>query len=314
MNAEQPTTISVLDPLTPALERVKTVLFRPFDLGRWFTIGLCAWLAYLGGGGGGGGGGPRWNMHGGEAQQAFHEAKEFVLNNAYWIIPLVVIGVIFGIAVYLFFKWLSSRGRFMFLHCVAGNKAEVVIPWKKFRKHANSLFLFRIMVGIIGFLLAAIFGLIVLFVALSMKAALGFNVFTITGAILSALLFVALAIVFALIQKFTMDFVVPIMFLRTTSCVTAWREFLALLSVNKARFVLYILFQIVIAIAIGAVVLAAALVTCCCAVCILAIPYVGTVLMLPLLVFKRAYSLYYFQQFGPPFDVFSLESEPAEPV
>lgn len=310
MNAEQPTTISVLDPLTPAFERVKTVLFRPFDLGRWFTIGFCAWLAYLGGGGGGGGGGPRWNMHGGEAEHAFHEAKEFILNNAYWIVPLVVVGVIFGIAVYLLFTWLSSRGRFMFLHCVAGNKAEVVIPWKKFRKHANSLFLFRIVVGIIGFLLAVIFGLVVLFVALSMKAALGFNVFTITGAILSALLFIALAIVFALIQKFTMDFVVPIMSLRTTSCVTAWREFLAVLSVNKARFVLYILFQIVIAIAIGAIVLAAVFVTCCCAACILAIPYIGTVLMLPILVFKRAYSLYYLQRFGPQFDVFSLESEP----
>jgi hypothetical protein len=313
MNTEQPTTISVVDPLTPAFERVKAVLFRPFDLGRWFTIGLCAWLAYLGRGGGGGGG-PRWNMHGGEAEQAFYEAKEFIVDNAYWIVPVVVVGAIFAIAVYLLLTWLSSRGRFMFLHCVAGNKAEVVIPWKKFKKHANNLFLFRIVVGIICFLVVVIFGLIVLFVALSMKAALGFNVFTITGAMLSAVLFVTLVIVFALIQKFTMDFVVPIMFLRTTSCVTAWREFLALLSVNKARFVLYILFQIVIAVGIGAVILVAALVTCCCAACILAIPYVGTVLMLPILVFKRAYSLYYFQQFGPQFDVFSHEIEPAEPV
>jgi hypothetical protein len=309
MNAEQSTAISVLDPLTPAFQRVKAILFKPFDLGRWFVIGFCSWLAYLGGGGGGGGGGPRWNMHGREAEQAFHEAKEFILNNAYWIIPLVVIGVIFGIAVYLIFKWLSSRGRFMFLHCVAQNKAEVVIPWKKFRKHANNLFVFRIVVGIIGFAIAVIFGLIVLFVALSMKAALGFNVFTITGAILSALLFIVLAIVFALIQKFTMDFVVPIMFLRTTSCIAAWREFWALLSANKARFTLYILFQIVIAIAIGAIVLAAALVTCCCAACILAIPYIGTVLMLPVLVFKRAYSLYYFRQYGPEFDLLSLEHQ-----
>lgn len=309
MNAEQPTTISVLDPLTPAFERVKTVLFRPFDLGRWFTIGFCAWLAYLGGGGGGSGGGPRWNAHRGEAGQAFHQAKEFMLDNMFWIVPVAVIAVILIIAVSLLITWLSSRGRFMFLHCVAENKAEVVIPWTKFRKHANSLFLFRIVVGIIGFLMAVVFGLIVLFVALSMKAALGFNVFTITGAILSALLFIALAIVFALIQKLTMDFVVPIMFLRTTSCVTGWREFWAFLSANKARFALYILFQIAIAIAIGAVILTAALVTCCCAACILAIPYIGTVLMLPVLVFKRAYSLYYLQQFGPQFDLFSLEHE-----
>jgi hypothetical protein len=83
------------------------------------------------------------------------------------------------------------------------------------------------------------------------------------------------------------------------------------LSANKARFALYILFQIVIAIAIGAIILAAVCVTCCCAACILAIPYIGTVLILPLLVFKRAYSLLYFRQFGPQFDVFSPETEVA---
>lgn len=309
MNAEQSTAISVLDPLTPAFERVKAILFRPFDLGRWFVIGFCAWLAHLGGGGGGGGGGPRWQSHPRDVGQGFHQAKEFILDNIYWIVPVVVIGLVLIIVVSLLITWLSSRGRFMFLHCVAENKAEVVIPWKKFRKHANSLFLFRIVVGIIGLLMAVIFSLIVLFVALSMKAALGFNVFTITGAVLSALLFIVLAIIFALIQKFTMDFVVPIMFLRTTSCVTAWREFWALLSANKARFTLYILFQIAITIAIGAIVLAAILVTCCCAACILAIPYIGTVLMLPVLVFKRAYSLYYFQQYGPEFDLFGLEHE-----
>jgi hypothetical protein len=33
------------------LERVKRVLFQPFDLGKWFIIGFCAWLAFLGDGG-----------------------------------------------------------------------------------------------------------------------------------------------------------------------------------------------------------------------------------------------------------------------
>jgi len=38
--------ISVTEPVSPALERVKTMLFKPFDLGKWFTIGFCAWLAF----------------------------------------------------------------------------------------------------------------------------------------------------------------------------------------------------------------------------------------------------------------------------
>ena len=57
--------------------------------------------------------------------------------------------------------------------------------------------------------------------------------------------------------------------------------------------------------AIGAIVLAVAIATCCCACCILGIPYIGTVLMLPILVFERSYSLYYLGQYGPEFDVFA---------
>ena len=46
------------------------------------------------------------------------------------------------------------------------------------------------------------------------------------------------------------------------------------------------------------------LVTCCCAGCLMALPYLGTVLLLPVLVFKRSYSLYFLAQFGPEYDVF----------
>ena len=44
----QPANVSVTLPISPAIERVKLLLFRPFDLGKWFAIGFCAWLATLG--------------------------------------------------------------------------------------------------------------------------------------------------------------------------------------------------------------------------------------------------------------------------
>jgi hypothetical protein len=46
--APQQTGISVIDPISPAIDRVKLILFQPFDLAKWFVIGFCAWLAYLG--------------------------------------------------------------------------------------------------------------------------------------------------------------------------------------------------------------------------------------------------------------------------
>ena len=299
--------ISVLDPIAPALERVKTILFKPFDLGKWFVIGFCAWLAYLGkGGGGGGGNGPNFHQNV-KPGQALDQAKHFILENLVWIVPVAIFVVTLMVVLWLVLAWLSSRGRFMFLHCVAQNKAEVKNPWTKFRQHANSLFLFRIVLGLIGFfavVLPILLGIVALIAVFSAAPRVGF----VMGLVTLALVLFVVSIVLLLISKFTTDFVVPIMSLRTTSCIAGWRELLAMLLANKARFVLYILFQIVIKLCISTIVVAAVCVTCCCACCILSIPYIGTVLLLPILVFERSYSLYYLRQFGPPFDVFGDES------
>ena len=303
--------ISVIDPIGPAFEKVKVILFKPFDLGKWFVIGFCAWLAYMGRGGFNFNFPHRYSQSG---SQHFHQAKDFFVDNLPWVILAGAIMFILMIVICVVIIWLSSRGRFMFLHCVATNKAEVKIPWTKFRKHANSLFVFRIVVGIISFLcFALLVGTIVLFIILAARSRLHIIAPAIVGLILLFLIIIPIAIAFALLLKFTYDFVVPIMFLRTTGCIAAWREFLTILSANKARFALYILFQIVISMAIGAIIFATVIMTCCCAACILSIPYIATVLLLPLLVFKRSYSLCYFRQFGPRFDAFSAEIATLQP-
>lgn len=238
------------------------------------------------------------------------------MDNLYWIVPVVVIVVVLTVGFGLLIAWLNSRGKFMFLHCVATNKAEVKVPWHKFRRQGNSLFLFRIVLGIIGFFVIGvpILGIVLLIVMIATGA--GPTVASIFGVAILGLLIFALSIVLVLVKKFTLDFVVPIMFLQTTNCMAGWREFMSILSANKLRLALYLLFQIVIAIVIGVIVMIGFCIgTClCCASCLLMIPYIGTVIMLPLLVFKRGYSLYYLQQFGPQFDVFTAESLEAEPV
>ena len=83
-----------------------------------------------------------------------------------------------------------------------------------------------------------------------------------------------------------------------------WKEFISLLAVNVGNFALYLLFQIVLSMAIGVLVLCAILVTCCVAGCVMAIPYLGAVLLLPVSTFKRSYSLHYLAQYGPEYNVF----------
>ncbi|MHC4546714.1 MAG: DUF7544 domain-containing protein [Planctomycetota bacterium] len=305
----QETQISVIDPISPAIERVKTILFRPFDLGKWFVVGFCAWLAYLGEGGG-----PNFNFGGQQYEtsgESFHHAKEVLIENLYWIIPVAITAIVICIIIGLVITWLSSRGRFMFLHCVALNKAEVAVPWHKFKKQGNSLFLFRIVLGLISFAVIMLLIATLIVIAILMFAGGGgphpFGI--ILMVLLAFCLILPIAIVFMLISKFTKDFVVPIMFLRQGTCMVAWREFWPLLTGNKGRFTIYILFQIVIALAVGIIIMAGVCITCCCLGCILAIPYIGTVLMLPVLVFHRSYSLLYLRQYGPSFDVFGPEPD-----
>jgi hypothetical protein len=317
-----PREISVTNVIEPAYERVKQMLFRPFNLSKWITIGFCAWLAGFGEAGGGGGfngfngGGSHHQGNSGQGLEKFRhfyqQAQDYFLLNLGWIVPLAVIVVMLALALWVAVLWLSCRGKFMFLHCVALDKAEVEGPWKKFAGAANSLFWFRLWVGLAG--MALMLPLLIFGAALVVKMLLQGQpnlpgVMLVAGLVLSFLL---LALGFAVIHKFLVDFVVPIMFLRGGSCLAAWGEFYRLLTAHRWQFVLYLLFQIVVNMVLGMMILLAILVTCCLAGCLMALPFVGTVVLLPVLVFQRSYPLYYLAQFGPRYDVFATtEPRPA---
>jgi hypothetical protein len=100
------------------------------------------------------------------------------------------------------------------------------------------------------------------------------------------------------------------MSLRGKTCLGGWAEIRPLLTAHLGSFVLYFLFQIVLALAIVMLVLVVVLITCCIAGCLLILPYLGTVALLPVLVFKRAYSLHYFAQYGAEYDVFLRPAPP----
>jgi hypothetical protein len=311
--------ISVVEPVSPALERVKQMLFKPFDLAKWITIGFCAWLASLGESGGGGnfnaGNHNNSSSSGQPAEQFrhfYHEASDFVMTNLAWIIPAAVMLVLLVVALWLLVLWLSSRGKFMFLHCVALDKAEVAEPWSKFVNEANSLFRFRIGLGLTGMVLTLPLLVFIVLAILRMVLRGEADVAGVMTAVVLGLVLVLVAVVLAIIRKFTEDFVVPIQFLRGGNCLAAWRKFYALLADNPGQFLLYILFQIVLAMAIGAIVLLAVLLTCCIAGCLMLLPFIGTVLLLPVLVFKRSYSLYYLAQHG--YDVFQTSPSAVSPA
>ncbi len=307
----QPRQMSVTQPVGQALDRVKKVLFQPFDIGRWLVIGFCAWLACLGEGGGfpggfnynfGGHNGRGWHS----IRNAFEQAREYVTHNIAWIVPLAIVLILVSLAIWLVVMWVSSRGRFMFLHCVALNAAEVQVPWVRFAPEANSLFLFRLVISMTGLavMLPLVGGLLLVTIRMAYHEAVSPGGLLLAVALVFAM--TAAGIVFWIIGRLTRDFVVPLQFLRHSRCLDAWRELRVLSRGNIGNLVLYLLFRIVLAICIITVVVVVVVVTCCIAGCLFALPYLGTVFLLPILVFERAYSLHYLAQFGPDYNVFTV--------
>ena len=74
------------------------------------------------------------------------------------VIGLTIGAIALFIILGLLVTWLSSRGKFMLLDGIVKNQGAVSEPWSEYKAEGNSLFLFRIVVGLIafvGFLVAA---------------------------------------------------------------------------------------------------------------------------------------------------------------
>lgn len=270
--------------------------------------GLLRIPAYLGDGGGlnfnfdvtGGG----WG--GGTGGPAGPTPGQWLLNNINWLAPLVAAALVVGLALLTLLIWLQSRGKFLFIAALANNRAAVVEPWKHYRALGNSLFRFRLLV------LLVTAGLTVLAVGLAGLIAwsdLMAGVLTAQGIgaiVLTAVTLPALMLVYLLIGVVTEDFLAPAMYARQAPVRQAWtllrREVFA---GNIAMILLFYLMRILIGIVVAMLAFVGTCLTCCLA----AIPYLGTVILLPLFVFQRCYSLYFIQQFGGPWRIFAAPGD-----
>ena len=306
-------TIEYLEPLSRAYQRMKAALFKPFDLGKWFAVGFTAFLAGLLDGPGGGGGGSRGRDYGwgrvgddlGDFLESpgsfFGKVWEWLLSHHIWLF-IILFAVVFAIVLVIVFTWLSSRGRFMFLDNVVHDRAEVVKPWKEFRDPAYSLFLWRLAYGFICFLV------IVGFIAVTIVGASSIyktnNYIPVLFFVFMGLFFILLVLVMAYISLFLSNFVVPIMYKEKLTAVQAWSRFLSLFGKHPFHFIFYGLFVFFLILFVMIGYILAGVMTCCVGLLLLVLPYIGTVVTLPLWYTFRAFSLEYLAQFGPELQLF----------
>jgi hypothetical protein len=286
--------IEIFKPFGEAFELMKKILFQPFELKKWLVIGFAAWLTSLGAGGGGIG---NFNYPDNrrEGAEKFNEMIGQIPP------PVLITGICVLICVVLLlivlFAWLRARGRFIFVDCIVRNRAAIVEPWKEFRVEGNSFFLFSLLVVLILIAVIVIAGLALIgpFIPRGDQAQPGVAFWI--GLSLFAFVAVCLAFVWALITQL----MVPIMYRQRCCARLAFAQVVDLVSSHPGPILLYVLFILLLAVATVMISCAVTCATCCVA----AIPYVGTVILLPIPVTLGAFSLLFLRQFGPDYDVWA---------
>lgn len=294
--------------VSDALSRTATICFKPFDLGKWFTLGFCAWLASLGesginipnfsnfASGGSGSGAPNWD-----------DLLSTLQQNLVPIIAGVSLVLILIFAIWMLLTWISSRGTFMFINGVALNRGHVQQPWREYRAEGNSLFWFRVILS--GLILPALLLVLVpsVFIAWDDIMRQRMTESSTIAIVLALALGGPILLATWIIQLLLHHFVVPIMYLRRVSCMTAWSIFRhEMLPGHGMAIVVYFLLLLALSVAIGFIVLIAIVVTCGLACCCAMLPYISTVVMLPILVFQRCYGLCFMAGMGQGWSVFPL--------
>ncbi len=307
-------TIRFMEPLGRAWNRMKQALFRPFDLHKWFVVGFNAFLCGLMDATNGSGGG-RVQKDG-----HFRGVVDFPRTAWHWLMdhPGLAIAILFAvvvaIVVIVVLTWVSSRGVFMFIDNVARNTAEIAKPWRDYRKEGDSLFVWRLVFGIMTFI--AFGGLVAwFFIQGRFLYDSGFDRAVPVGLIVGlAFLGLVLAFVIGYVVLFLKDFVAALMYKHRITAVAGWRMFLGVFRQYPFHFLGYGIVLFFLILGFVFVVIAAGIVTCCIGWLLLVIPYIGTVVTLPFWYWLRSFSLEFLAQFGPEYDVFPRPAGPAAPA
>jgi len=301
---------SVTRSVSVAYDHVVRILFSPFDMGKWFILGFCAFLSQLGGGFGGLSRIPtNLGNHDSSETEGFSGAFSWVQEHLILVIVLSVLVMLIMATIGLVLAWVAARGEFMFLDGIVHNRGEIAEPWTRFRQPANRLLAYRISVTVIF--------LLFILVLVAIGTALAFPMIN-RGAmneLWKPLLFLMLplalgSLVFGVYMMVLGDFGVPLMYRAEVGPREAMELFRKeLLPGNGGVLVLFYLLKVGLAIGAGVLIVLAGCLTCCLGF----LPYLSSVLTLPVTIFFRCYALDLMAQIDPRWDCFQALPPSPEP-
>jgi hypothetical protein len=293
--------ISYAAPLRLAWARMTRMLFAPFSIEKWLVLGFAAFLSeYFSGTQTG-----QYSWKTGRGEHPFHvlhRIRDF-LREPFWA-AIVLWLIAAAVVVAILIIWINSRGKFIFLENVAHERAGIVEPWKRFKRLGNSLFGWSLLYGLLAGTLMIAMSIPLLGTIIAAVRSEEFRLPALGLVVLWVPVIALAAIAIAYFYLFLHSFVVPIMYRHDLTVPAAWARFTPLLSAHPGSFILYGLFVFVLAIALGIACMTLGFATCCVGFILLALPYVGAVIMLPAEIVFRGLGPEFLSQFGAEWNVF----------
>jgi hypothetical protein len=302
----------VTDTLGPAWEHMKRLLFRPFNIGTWFSFGLIFALQSCVEGSGSNFNLPTGNSGGGSSHgsggygtsgadqlgglmQSMSAGLERVDSSTIALVVIAALAV--GVPLVLLLMWLGTRGQMMAIRAVGGGQANVSEAWSATSSPAGKLFRFHLVLSGISL---AIVGPIVVVAALVLWPYFRAGRSEVIPLLLGFGVLVALiAIPIALVHSLTRNFVAPVMLKHDVSARDAWKRFWAVARGHVGALFLFFVLRIVFGMIAGVVGIFAGFMTCCLGF----LPVLHQTIMAPYYVWERAWTLEVLASLGPDFDL-----------
>jgi hypothetical protein len=242
-----PAPLSAIDAISPAFDRTKRELFRPFRFGFWLRMALVALATGEFYGSGGGWGGTRFTLPSSRRgpTHPVGVTPAYIKHLLPWVL---LIGLLIGAGIILWI-YVSSVFRFVLFDSVLNDRCAVREQWRRWRLKGMSFFLWRICFGL------GTGGVLGIFIGAAILAIVATGAFSnprqhivllVLSGIGAFLVLICLVIAAALIALLARDFVVPVMALDNVGVIEGWRRVIAMLGAEMKACAGYVLMKIVL--------------------------------------------------------------------
>jgi hypothetical protein len=236
--------ISAADSVSPAIQRTRDLLFRPFKWGTYLKLCLVAIITE--------GLGSNLRSSGNHGQSGGHTGS---LPSISHIGPEIWVPAVFALALaailMLWLFYLITRLRFAFFHCLIHNVKEIRPGWHIYREPATRFFWLNVVVGFCFLLAVALISIPFIsgFIRLFHESQRGghFDV----GLMLSLVLPLIPIIFLLVLAGFAMDVILrdwmlPHYALENATAGEAWFQVRVRLAAEKRQFIVYALLRLVL--------------------------------------------------------------------